>query len=589
MPYALIHMTDAARAAQYAVVAEQHRLSATQVRTIDDALFHVRRLGPAALLVIEVRREDGGFALLRKLRKARQEAAAIVISPSWEVRNEALSLAKALHIAQVLTTSQPMSTVTRAFARALQAGGAVALEAPRPAALVEKEARLQSVALLEAGIVPFLAQAARRFSASMALAWIDGIGGSKLHGYFGWEEGVVPMVGTHDDWAPFRRLAANAPVEVRDARGDTVLSRSALVLSGMVGSFAGAPLVDRSGQAGGAVWIAHENPGGLPADVLEPLSVWAQQIGAALDESGAVLQESLPPPPAPRARRVQASTVDFGLTNQLALDGLTTGIVVTDPDDRIAISNPAALRALGLRSRRLNGLQRARVIERLRLQSEVPSRIAARLLAPLQDPVELEFEARHRGTRHVIAWKMRPFPVGPKACRIDELTDVTREVRESNAIAELVRVDGLTFFGNPRAFQDALWNEVSRALRFKTPLSLALFRIDGRELLEEKTAALVLRDVAWLIAGMTRGYDRFARLDEQTLAVILPVADAAATLHLATRIVEAVNDLSVRNVPRVTVSGGIAQFDPTEDISVFVARARAAVLEAEQLGGNGVL
>jgi len=586
MPYALIHMSDAARAAQYAVVAEQYRLSATPVRNIDDARFHVRRLGPAALLVIEVRRDDGGFALLRKLRKERQEAPAIVISGSWEIRNEALSLTKALRIAEVLTASQPMSTVTRAFARALQPSPAIAKEGP-VAPVAEEEQR--PVAPAEADVVPLLIQVAKRFSASMALAWIERLGGGRLHGYFGWDIGLAPMVGTESDWAPFRRLAANAPVEVRDATSDKVLSRSALVLSGAVGAFVGAPLVDRTGHAGGALWIAHGDPGGLPDDSLEPLSVWAQQIGAALDQSGAMLQESLPPPPPPRARRVLPATVDITLTNQLALDGLTTGLFVTDPHDRIAISNPAALHALGLRSHRLNGLQRARVIERLRVQAEMPSRIAARLLAPLQGPVELEIELRRRGSRHVIAWKMRPFPVGPKACRIDELTDLTEQQREREAVSDLVRVDGLTFFGNPRAFQDALWNEVSRALRFRTPLSLLLLRIDDREKLPEKEAALVLRNVAWLIADMTRGYDRFARLDEDTLAVILPVSEASGTMQLANRLVEVVADLSVHNLPRVTVSGGIAQFDPSEDISVFVARARAAMLEAAQLGGNGVL
>ena len=254
----------------------------------------------------------------------------------------------------------------------------------------------------------------------------------------------------------------------------------------------------------------------------------------------------------------------------------------------MAISNPAAVRALGLRTRRLDGLQRARIIDRLRTRAQLPSRIAARLLAPLTGPVELEIELR-LPARRLIAWKMRPLPVGPKACRIDELVDVTAEVAEADAVAELVRVDVLTRFGNARAFREALGNEVSRALRLDAPLSLAVFRIDNRLVLPEKAADLVLRDVAWLIYDMVRGYDRTVRLDGETLAVLLPGAAAQAAMRLAERIVTEVRDLSVRGIPRVTLSGGVAQFNPAEDVEVFVARARAAMLEAAELGGDGVL
>ncbi len=99
----------------------------------------------------------------------------------------------------------------------------------------------------------------------------------------------------------------------------------------------------------------------------------------------------------------------------------------------------------------------------------------------------------------------------------------------------------------------------------------------------------MLRDVAWLIADITRGYDHAARIEDDAVGVILPGAPAAAALKFSTRIVEETADVWVRNVPRVTLSGGVAEFDRTEDVSVLVTRARAALLEAAACGGNGVL
>ena len=77
MPYALIHVLDPARAAQYSALVERQHLSATPARSVDEALFHSQRLGPAALVIDEVLSEEEGFGFLRGLRKAKQSAPAL--------------------------------------------------------------------------------------------------------------------------------------------------------------------------------------------------------------------------------------------------------------------------------------------------------------------------------------------------------------------------------------------------------------------------------------------------------------------------------------------------------------------------------
>jgi len=590
--YALIHVLDPARAAQYAALVEQHKLAATPARTQDEALFHARRLGPAALLLIEVRSDADGFALLHRLRRARQTCPALVISGSWELRNEALRLRKQLGIAEVLAASQPLLTVEKAVARALEPARrkAPAEEQPFPPAPAKKaQPEKQPEPAKQPRVLDeMLAQAARSLRASMAMLWLDDGSEGTLHGHFGWDKDLVPMVGTEEEWAPFRHLAESAPVDVRRCADDKVLARSPLVISGTVGSFAGAPVVDRNGRGAGVLWVAQKHAEGLVPDVLHPLTVWAQHIGSRLDDFADAAVRSIARPAKSREPRLRPTALDVGHALGELFAGLETGFLLTDGADRIALSNQAMIRHLGLRNRKLSGLMRARVIERLRLHSALDGRTAAKLLEPAGEPLRLEVAINVGGDR-ILRWETRLLSVQQEVCRVDEVADLTAESQERKSIAKLVRVDALTLLGNRHSFDEMLAKEISRVHRTGSTLSLAIFRIDERERLRAGVADVVLRDVAWLIADITRGYDHAARLDHDSVAVILPGAPAQAAFRFATRIVEETAEVWIRNVPRVTLSGGIAEFDRAEDVSVLLTRARAAVLEAAACGGNGVI
>src|SRR5476651_1136874 len=169
---------DPARAAQYSALVEQHHLSGARSRSEEEACFHAQRLGPAALIIAEVRRSPDGFDLLRRLRKGKrpQVAPALLISGSLQVRNEALRLKDQLDIVEVLTGSQPMSTIRDAVARAIRRGprngktNLKPLPAPEEQPLIgaEKEVLLQA--------------AARELGAPTALAWIGSLEEGELMG-----------------------------------------------------------------------------------------------------------------------------------------------------------------------------------------------------------------------------------------------------------------------------------------------------------------------------------------------------------------------------------------------------------------------
>lgn len=590
MPHALIHVLEPARAAQYAVLVEPHGLSATLVRTLEEALFHLRRLGPAALILTEIQSGDGGFALLQGLRDAHEQAPALVISGSWRLRNEALRLRKKLDIFEVLAPSQPLATVQKAVERTLGPSqhrphaGPVAAPSFPPVARRGRQGPDEPAGALAAGsLEEVLDRASQSLGASIAVAWIEAGSARLLRGHFGWDASIVSMVGTEEDWAPFRRLCS-APVVVEEAAKDKVLRHSALVRTGMVGSFAGAPLVDAAGANKGALWVAHREPFALRADVLEPLTVWAQNIGARFAIAPLQAPLSTAPPQAGQERHVSALDTAAALAE--AALGTSVGVIITDDEDRIAFSNKALLDILGLRNRRLAGLSRAGVIARLRAARRIDSATAA-LLRDTAPPLGMEIKLSNPDRS--LAWEMRPLRVGEQNARIDEIADVTGQATAAGELVRFVRVDPLTWLGNSRSFSDALAAETSRAMRFRTPLSVVLFLVDGAKSMPPQAADLALRDVAWLLADMKRGYDFAARIDASTLAVILPAATTASAMKVADRLVAEVADLERPNGQPITISAGVAEFDAHEDVDGLLGHARAAVLEASACGGNGVL
>ncbi|HEY2027796.1 MAG TPA: diguanylate cyclase [Myxococcales bacterium] len=555
--YALIHVLDPARAAQYSALVEQHHLAGARARSEEEARFHAQRLGPAALIIAEVRQSPDGFDLLRRLRRGRrpQVAPALLISSSMKVRDEALRLRDQLDIVEILSGSQPLSSVRAAVERAIRRGprnGAGETRLPVPLPKHKKLARDE-----------LLQEVARELSAGMAVAWLGPLDDGDLAGWFGWDKLLVPMIGNPEDWAPFRSVAGDAAVEVADARRDPALASSHLVASGMVRSFAGAPIIDDGGNTVGALWIADDRPGRFGPEVLDALLLWAQRLGSteeAVARKQAARQfRELKPAPAPSV--IPAAEA---VSQLLAHSG--EGFIASDDQDRIAFANPAVARLLGLRSHRFAGVTRARLLDLAR-QKGMDPRSAAALLEGKPGSMVISLKKPDR----VLRWETKPLPLGTVMGRMDQIVDVTAEIAERETRTRLARVDPLTWLANRRGFDEALAREISRSLRFKTPLSLLLVRVE-RDGIDAAASEQLLREVAWLVAESSRGYDQAARLEDDALALILPGELEPGLQVIAGRLVDEVSAL--RHARGARIRTGYALFDPGEESAQMLSRAR---------------
>ena len=110
--------------------------------------------------------------------------------------------------------------------------------------------------------------------------------------------------------------------------------------------------------------------------------------------------------------------------------------------------------------------------------------------------------------------------------------------------------DGLTNLYNHRYFQDIMDRELSRAIRYKKPLSLIILDLDHLKKINDKhghpVGDIVLEEVSKAIKNTIRDCDVAARYSGEKFAIVLPETDLKGSPDAYVRDPNAVNDLQGR-------------------------------------------
>ncbi len=137
-------------------------------------------------------------------------------------------------------------------------------------------------------------------------------------------------------------------------------------------------------------------------------------------------------------------------------------------------------------------------------------------------------------------------------------------------IYRMTVTDGLTQVANKRALDDFLDKEVARARRYGRNLSVMMLDLDHFKQINDRyghlTGDVVLKEVAATIKPRIRREELFARYGGEEFVIVLPETDITGALEFAETLRKMVAE---KRIPfegqdiRVTVSIGVAQFDPT--------------------------
>jgi diguanylate cyclase (GGDEF)-like protein len=158
--------------------------------------------------------------------------------------------------------------------------------------------------------------------------------------------------------------------------------------------------------------------------------------------------------------------------------------------------------------------------------------------------------------------------------------------------SEVAHVDPLTFLPNRRTIVRELQDEVLRAERYKSLLSISIVDVDHFKIINDTyghpIGDEVLRQVAYQLRDHIRHPDMVGRYGGEEFIIILPNSDQQAAAEQADRLCRQVREavLTVKgNEIKVTLSIGTAQLRPGVDTwDSLLNRADNAMYEAKNRG-----
>jgi diguanylate cyclase (GGDEF)-like protein len=170
-----------------------------------------------------------------------------------------------------------------------------------------------------------------------------------------------------------------------------------------------------------------------------------------------------------------------------------------------------------------------------------------------------------------------------------------RFVRDARRMRVMAMTDELTRLPNRRHLLAAAEEELRRSAAGAEPFSLLALDIDHFKRINDTyghaAGDLVLQRVAHACRTALRPADRVGRTGGEEFMVLLPATSRAEALQVAERLRAAVESLDCSDIApelRVTISIGVADWQPSETLERIAARADAVLYRAKEQGRNRV-
>ena len=161
---------------------------------------------------------------------------------------------------------------------------------------------------------------------------------------------------------------------------------------------------------------------------------------------------------------------------------------------------------------------------------------------------------------------------------------------------ELSIIDDLTQLYNSRHFYAQLEKEIERSNRYEQPLTLLMLDLDKFKDFNDTYGHIegdyVLARIGQVVKRCLRDSDSAYRYGGEEFTILLPMTTGEDGIATAKRVQEALRRASFLPVPGkeifMTMSIGISQYKPEEDLKAFVHRVDKIMYQAKQQGRDKI-
>ena len=169
---------------------------------------------------------------------------------------------------------------------------------------------------------------------------------------------------------------------------------------------------------------------------------------------------------------------------------------------------------------------------------------------------------------------------------IETMHDLTERKKMEEELSRLATTDTLTGICNRGKIEESLRQEMARASRYGTPLSIILFDLDGfkevNDSLGHSCGDQVLQEVAAMVGKQIRETDVLGRWGGDEFMVLCPQTMADDARNMAEKLLQ-----QVENLPRrITIGCGLAGSRPKESMAALINRPDKALYAAKHAGRN---
>ncbi|WP_051173259.1 sensor domain-containing diguanylate cyclase [Thermodesulfobacterium hveragerdense] len=210
-------------------------------------------------------------------------------------------------------------------------------------------------------------------------------------------------------------------------------------------------------------------------------------------------------------------------------------------------------------------------------------------LLKISKGIEIPEELRHYPENEIGAIakeveKLASSELFKKKVELEKLTERLRRLAERDFLTQLY---------NRFKFIEELKREINRYHRYKTPFSVILFDIDNFKVINDTyghdRGDYVLKKVSRLTEENIRQTDLPARWGGEEFVILCLNTTKEEAMVIAERIRESISTYHFEEVGKVTISGGVVEYQQGMELSTLLKKVDEKLYQAKKSGKNKIV